>query len=58
MDEESEFDEDIIDDVEEGDNSPDYDTRIGGQRQDVRRKIEELLERKRLREEFGDMDDF
>ena len=58
MDEESEFDEDIIDELESVDDSVDYDTRIGRQRHDVRRKIEELLERKRLREEFGDLDDF
>ena len=58
MDEESEYDEDIIDELESVDDSVDYDTRIGRQRHDVRRKIEELLERKRLREEFGDLDDF
>lgn len=58
MDEESEFDDDIIDEIDEVEDSTDYDTQIGRQRHDVRRKIEELLERKRLREEFGDLDDF
>jgi len=54
----SEFDDDIIDEVDDVDDPVDYDTQIGRQRHDVRRKIEELLERKRLREEFGDLDDF
>ena len=57
MDEEAaDFDDDIVED----DSAPavDYDTHIGKQRHDVRRKIEEMLERKRLREEFGDLDDF
>ncbi|XOV88971.1 MAG: PA3496 family putative envelope integrity protein [Pseudomonadota bacterium] len=54
MDEDLDFD-DVVD---ESDSSVDYETHIGRQRQDVRRKIEELLERKRLREEFGDLDDF
>lgn len=34
----------------------DYETRMGLQRNDVRRKIEEILERKRLRDEFGELD--
>lgn len=55
MDEESEYDEGLLDDVNE---DFDYEAQIGRQRHDVRRKIEELLERKRLREEFGDLDDF
>jgi hypothetical protein len=54
----SDFDDDIIDEVDGVDDPVDYDTQIGRQRHDVRRKIEELLERKRLREEFGDLDDF
>lgn len=58
MDEESEFEEEMIDDIETVDNGTDYDVQIGRQRHDVRRKIEELLERKRLREEYGDLDDF
>lgn len=57
MDEE-EFDEELIESSEEVESPADYDTQIGRQRHDVRRKIEELLERKRLREEFGDLDDF
>ena len=57
MDEE-EYDEDLIEDAADIDDSGDYDSQIGRQRHDVRRKIEELLERKRLREEFGDLDDF
>lgn len=52
-DEAMDFEEEVVQD-----DSVDYDTRIGGQRHDVRRKIEEMLERKRLREEFGDLDDF
>lgn len=54
----SDFDDENINEVDEVDNPVDYDTRIGRQRHDVRRKIEELLERKRLREEFGELDDF
>jgi hypothetical protein len=54
----SDFDEDIMGELDNAEDTLDYDTRIGRQRHDVRRKIEELLERKRLREEFGDLDDF
>lgn len=54
----SDFDDDVMDELDGTEDGPDYDTRIGRQRHDVRRKIEELLERKRLREEFGDLDDF
>lgn len=38
------------------DDSPTYEADSGLIRRDVRRKIEDLLERKRLREELGDMD--
>ena len=59
MDEDNDFDEDIVDDsIDDSVSSRDYEAQIGRQRHDVRRKIEELLERKRLREEFGDLDDF
>lgn len=58
MDEEAGFDEDVIDSVDESGDVADYDLQFSHQRHDVRRKIEELLERKRLREEFGDLDDF
>ena len=58
MDEEAGFDEDVIDSVDESGDAADYDLQFSHQRHDVRRKIEELLERKRLREEFGDLDDF
>lgn len=58
MDEDSDYDEGLIEDVETVGDDVDYEAQIGRQRHDVRRKIEELLERKRLREEFGDLDDF
>ncbi|HKI75522.1 MAG TPA: hypothetical protein VJ998_12790 [Pseudomonadales bacterium] len=57
MDEED-YDEALIEESDDIEDSGDYDSQIGRQRHDVRRKIEELLERKRLREEFGDLDDF
>lgn len=52
------MDEDMVDydDTEESGVEVDYDTRMGLQRHDVRRKIEEILERKRLRDEFGELD--
>ncbi|MDZ7685989.1 MAG: hypothetical protein U5O39_14050 [Gammaproteobacteria bacterium] len=51
------MDEDLMDyDDRVGNVEIDYDTRMGLQRHDVRRKIEEILERKRLREEFGDLE--
>ena len=51
------MDEEMMDfDDSTDDNEVDYETRIGLQRHDVRRKIEEMLERKRLREEFGDLE--
>lgn len=43
---------------EEDLSTKEYEAQIGRQRHDVRRKIEEILERKRLREEFGDLADF
>ena len=58
MDEESEYDEEMVEDVGEVEENFDYEAQIGRQRNDVRRKIEEMLERKRLREEFGELDDF
>jgi hypothetical protein len=59
MDEEAaDFDDGLIADSEEVVDSADYEVRIGSQRHDVRRKIEELLERKRLREEFGELNDY
>ena len=57
MDEDTDFDDDVVD-IDVVDNAPEYDAKNGGPRHDVRRKIEEMLERKRLREEFGDLDDF
>ncbi len=51
------MDEEMMDyDSSEDDVELDYETQIGLQRHDVRRKIEEILEKKRLREEFGDLD--
>lgn len=38
------------------DDSRTYESDAGLVRRDVRRKIEEILERKRLREELGDME--
>ena len=58
MDEDAEYDEGMIDEVDEVEEKFDYEAQIGRQRHDVRRKIEEMLERKRLREEFGELDDF
>lgn len=58
MDEDSEFDEEMVEDVDAVEENFDYEAQIGRQRHDVRRKIEEMLERKRLREEFGELDDF
>lgn len=58
MDEDSEYDEEMVEDVSEVEETFDYEAQIGRQRHDVRRKIEEMLERKRLREEFGELDDF
>ncbi|MCB1645853.1 MAG: hypothetical protein KDI36_10380 [Pseudomonadales bacterium] len=48
------FDDDVFDSEEEEETS--YDANMNLQRHDVRRKIEEMLERRRLREEFGDID--
>lgn len=51
------MDEELMDYDDTDDSAElDYDTRMGLQRHDVRRKIEEILERKRLREEFGGLD--
>lgn len=62
MDEDLEFDDDVIDDSDprndtRGD-SADNSAQFGREQHDVRRKIEALLERRRLREEFGGLDDF
>lgn len=57
MDEDTDFDEAVVD-IDEVDDATDFAAKDGGPRHDVRRKIEEMLERKRLREEFGDLDDF
>lgn len=37
--------------------SPSYESEPVANRYDVRRKIEDLLERRRLREEFGDLEE-
>lgn len=59
MDEETEFEDDIAEsETDDPVVALNYEAHIGRQRNDVRRKIEELLERRRLREEFGDLDDF
>lgn len=51
------MDEELMDyDDPAGSVEIDYETRMDLQRHDVRRKIEEILERKRLREEFGDLE--
>lgn len=48
------FDDDVFEPEEEEPTS--YDANMNLQRHDVRRKIEEMMERRRLREEFGDID--
>lgn len=52
-----EYDDDIVDEVDDSTDAV-YEAQIGRQRHDVRRRIEELLERKRMREEFGELSDF
>lgn len=42
--------------MDDFDDSRTYDSDSGLIRRDVRRKIEDILERKRLREELGDME--
>ena len=59
MDDETEFEDDIVEaEAHDPVVALNYEAHIGRQRNDVRRKIEELLERRRLREEFGDLADF
>lgn len=43
--------------AEEYDDSRAYEAEAVATRHDVRRKIEDLLERKRLRDEFGDLEE-
>lgn len=45
----------LADDFDDGDS---YETEAVVARHDIRRKIEDMLERKRLREEFGDLEEF
>lgn len=49
---------DFDDDVELGDEEPTeaFEPVLNMQRHDVRRKIEDMMERRRLREEFGELD--
>lgn len=42
--------------ADEYDDSGRYEAEPTANRRDIRRKIEDLLERKRLREEFGDLE--
>jgi hypothetical protein len=49
---------DFDDDIELGDEEPTevFEPVLNMQRHDVRRKIEDMMERRRLREEFGELD--
>ncbi|MBD3647183.1 MAG: hypothetical protein HUJ31_06950 [Pseudomonadales bacterium] len=47
--------DDLADDFESDDS---FESEAVVARHDIRRKIEDMLERKRLREEFGDLEEF
>ncbi len=42
----------------ENEDTGSYESDSSTNRHDIRRKIEDILERKRLREEFGDLEEF